>query len=194
MKKGLIVFILSTIFLIALVSAQVSTSTSQGTVVSSSLADLWNLILGIIIWLGRYILFGAAYAFGFSASQTVAIILAIIIWAAMLWEMTKALRDFTAFSAPVAFIISAAIMMIITLLGVIRLLALALASLIATITSSNGKAIALGILFVILVYIIIRLIMAKLGYSFKKQKQGIRKAKEEAGRKGLEKIGEEFKG
>ena len=193
MKKGLIVFILSAIFLIALVAAQVSTSTSQGAVVSSSLAGLWSLIVGIVVWIAKEIFFGAAYVLGLPTSQTNGIIFALVIWILLWIAMAKILSDFTLFSKPIAWIISLALTFLLAIVGILKIFGLALLGFISTFTTSTGKILALGILSVLLIYIIIRLILGKFGYSFRKQKQEVRKAKEEAGRKSLEKLGETFK-
>jgi hypothetical protein len=189
MKKG-IIFILTAIFLAGLVSAQMS----EGTVVSSSLADLGKLIIGIIVWIGKEILYGAAFVFGFQLSQTIGIIFAIVIWAALFTEMAKALRNFSSLSSPVAWIISFALTAILVVLGVIKAFGLAFYGLVSMFSNSTVQILGIGVAILLLIYIVIRLIAGKISGSIRKREEGIKHIKEEAGRKVFEKVGESMEG
>jgi len=191
MKKSLFFALTAILLIITIAAAQQVYSPSQGTVVTSSLNDLWGVLLGVIVWVAKEIFFGAGYVLGMPPSNLNGIIFATIIWILLAKELAKILIDFTSFSKIVAWIIALCITILLAVFGVIKIFGVALLSLISMFTTSTGQILALGILALILVYIILTVIMNLFSSGVKERKREERKVKEKAGRKVLEKIGEE---
>ena len=191
MKKSLF-FVLAAVLFLSFSSAQVYPP-SQGTVVTESLMGLWNIILGILIWIGKYLLYLAALSLGLSLSQTPLIIISSMVWIVLLIAIARIMNDFTLFSKPIAWIISFALTILFGVLGVTKSIGQGLFSMLLALSlKSTIQVVTLAIFILILIYIIVIVIIGKFSSNIKRRKKEERKVKEEAGRKSLEKIGEEF--
>ena len=181
-KKGHLIWIsalLLALFLMPFISADFPFRTTG--------ADIGNFF----VKLGQSILFGASYFFGTLQYEIPVQIFAIWLGIYFVIELTVIIRDYSFFSGGVSCIIASAITAILSIFGLIKILAILLYK-VLSIFFGNLLAVIIGFLILVLLAFVISAIQSYIAGNVNLGRRKIRKAKEEIGRKTVEKIGEEM--
>jgi len=154
---------------------------------------LGDWVVSVIVWLWQQILPAAAFMLGLQASQTYETVFSLIVGIFFVVMFAKTLKDFTAFSSKVSWIIAIGLTIILIVTQIIRILGTALFGFVSIFIAYPLLSILIGTVIIVLIYMLLRMIGSEASESIKKQKQKEKRIKEAAGRKVLEKVGEEAK-